>query len=109
MGASVEHGSVSILNFDHGTPHGMVALILKSMVMARRRSAGEVQRMAPTWQQHTSRYQELDKQWAQEEQRIDAEDEYNQRLVEANQKAQASRLKSAEHMLATQVLSLIHI
>ena len=80
-----------------------MALILKSIRMARRLSAGGVQRMTPAWHQHTSRYQELDKQWAQEEQRINAEDEYNQRLVEANQKAQASRLKSAEHILTTQV------
>ena len=97
------HDTASNGHWENSTAQGKLELVLKSVLMARRLSSGDIQRMAPAWHQHTSRYQELDKKWAQEEQRINAEDEYNQRLVEANQKAQTSRLKSAEHMFTTQV------
>ncbi|NJR42021.1 MAG: hypothetical protein HC767_04570 [Akkermansiaceae bacterium] len=49
------------------------------------------------------KYQELDRTWAQEEQRINAQDAYNRKLAEAHQMAQVSKMKCAESMLQAEL------
>lgn len=59
--------------------------------------------MTPAWHKHTDRYQQLDKDWEKEEQRINAQDTYNQKLAEARTKLETSRIKGDERMLQIEV------
>lgn len=59
--------------------------------------------MAQAWHQHTHRYQELDKKWAQEEKRIEAQDAYNRKLASAHAQVRALKMRSDESMLKAEV------
>ena len=59
--------------------------------------------MAQAWHQHTDRYQELDKKWAQEEKRIEAQDAYNRKLASAHAQVRALKMQSDESMLKAEV------